>query len=135
MNKEVFSVMATTGSEPVLEQGKGPRIVQCEETIQSILAALEDAGCRRILEETTKKPLTTSEISNRCHLPLSTSYRKVHTLTEAGLLAERTRLPRSGKKTKEYSHSIQSVTVPVDAGGGDPTGILIRTSSDDTEGE
>lgn len=130
MNEEVLSVMATVGPEPVTERGDGPKIVQSEETKQSILAALEDAGCRRILEETSEEPLTTSEIASRCHLPLSTSYRKVHSLAEAGLLAERTRLPRSGKKTKEYSHSIQSVTVPVDTGGERP-GILIRTSPDD----
>ena len=58
----------------------------------TLLAALEDEDCRAILEETDPEALSASELSEACDLPLSTTYRKVDKLTEAGLLEEQIRL-------------------------------------------
>ncbi|MEF8856503.1 MAG: ArsR family transcriptional regulator, partial [Haloplanus sp.] len=51
-----------------------------------------------------------------CDLPLSTTYRKLDELTEAGLLAERTRLCPDGKHASEYVRVVEEVLV--DAGAG-----------------
>jgi predicted transcriptional regulator len=121
------AVVSAAVPEAIESGGDGSAVVQIKD-VQAILGALEDAGCRQILEATTDDPLTASELADRCRLPLSTCYRKVHALTEAGLLRERTRSPRSGKKTKEYSHSIHSVTIPVGDPSLDQEGIVIRTA-------
>lgn len=81
--------------------------------VEAMLGALEDADCRAILEATTDESLTANEISERCDLPLSTAYRKLEQLTEAGLLDEQLRLSRSGKHTSEYTRSIDDIQVSI----------------------
>jgi DNA-binding transcriptional ArsR family regulator len=82
--------------------------------VETLLGALEDADCRSILEATTDDALTASELSDSCDLPLSTAYRKLERLTEAGLLEERLRLSQSGKHTSEYVRSVEEVSVSLD---------------------
>jgi len=84
------------------------------ERIETLLGALEDADCRSILEATTEDALTANELSDRCDLPLSTAYRKLELLTEAGLLEEQLRLSRSGKHTSEYVRAVSEVDVSLD---------------------
>jgi DNA-binding transcriptional ArsR family regulator len=88
-----------------------------DETRDTLLTALDDADGRAILEATDEEPLTASEISDACDLPLSTAYRKIDLLTEAGLLSERTRLRNSGKHTSEYERAVDDVVVSMDADG------------------
>jgi DNA-binding transcriptional ArsR family regulator len=87
------------------------------ETRDTLLSALDDADGRAILEATDEEPLTASEISDACDLPLSTAYRKIDLLTEAGLLSERTRLRNSGKHTSEYERAVDDVVVSMDGDG------------------
>lgn len=81
--------------------------------VEAMLGALEDADCRAILEATTDDSLTANEISESCDLPLSTAYRKLEQLNEAGLLDEQLRLSRSGKHTSEYARSIDDIQVSI----------------------
>ncbi|SER74154.1 ArsR/SmtB family transcription factor [Natrinema salaciae] len=84
---------------------------------QAVLAALDDDACRAILEATTEEPLTATELSERCNIPMSTAYRKVEMLTKAELVEERVRINTSGKHATEYRKSFDDVLVSV-AGGG-----------------
>lgn len=86
-------------------------VVENETTIAAIFDGLQDSGARAILEETTDGPLTAKELSERCDLPLSTTYRKIDILTRAGLLAEETRLSLSGKHTNEYRRAADEITI------------------------
>jgi len=76
---------------------------------ESLLTALEDEDCRAILNATGAEALSASELSEACNMPLSTTYRKVDTLTEAGLLEEQIRISRSGKHTSEYALCVEDV--------------------------
>ena len=92
--------------------------IQSEDVVQTVLDVLDDADCRQILETTADDPMTASELSTECGLPLSTTYRKLDMLTEAGFLAERTRVRLSGKHTSEYSRIFEGVTISSGPGGG-----------------
>lgn len=90
-----------------------------DETEQQVLLdALDDADCRAILRATNDDALSASEVSEACGLPLSTTYRKLDALTEAGLVTEGTRVRRSGKHASEYVRNVDDVVVSVDPDGG-----------------
>ena len=90
---------------------------------ESVLAALDDPDCRKLLEATTDEALTAQELVDRCDVPRSTTYRKVEQLTEAGLLEESVRLRRDGKHASEYRRSFEDVTISLSAGDGFEVGI------------
>lgn len=87
------------------------------ETIQNVLDALDDADCRAILEATSEDALSANEVSDTCDLPLSTTYRKLELLTDAGLLEERTRICTTGKHSSEYVRTVEDVVVSLGASG------------------
>jgi predicted transcriptional regulator len=93
-------------------------VIQDEDAVQGLLDALDDADCRTILDVTGEGALTASEVSETCDLPLSTAYRKLELLTEAGLVEERTRIRRSGKHASEYRRVVTDVVVSLDTGEG-----------------
>ena len=83
-----------------------------------LFEALGDEDCRTILRATGGDAMSANELSAACDLPLSTTYRKLERLTDAGLLAEGIRLRRSGKHTSEYVRCVDDVRVSIDADGG-----------------
>lgn len=91
----------------------------------TILTALEDPDCRALLEATTDETLTASELTERCDVPRSTTYRKLEQLTEAGLLEERVRLSADGKHASEYRRTFDDVTISI----GESDGLTIGLSS------
>jgi DNA-binding transcriptional ArsR family regulator len=78
-----------------------------------VLAALEDEDCRRLLQAAADSAMSASELAEACEMPLSTTYRKVDILTEAGLLDEQLRLRRSGKHTSEYTLCVESIQLSI----------------------
>lgn len=90
------------------------RTITETDRVERLLGALEDADCRAILAATTEQALSANEVSESCDLPLSTAYRKLELLTDAGLLEEQLRLSRSGKHTSEYVRAVEEVTVSID---------------------
>jgi DNA-binding transcriptional ArsR family regulator len=82
-----------------------------EEDIRALLAALDDADCRAILDATSGTALSVNEVSEGCAIPLSTAYRKLDLLADAGLIEERTRVRGSGKHPSEYSRIVEDVVV------------------------
>lgn len=93
-------------------------IVDDDAEFQTVLDALQDEDCRAVLEAAGEEALSASELSSVCDLPLSTTYRKLDTVTEAGLLVERTRLCPDGKHTSEYRRVVDDVVVSTGADGG-----------------
>ncbi|QLC34896.1 helix-turn-helix transcriptional regulator (plasmid) [Halarchaeum sp. CBA1220] len=85
--------------------------------VQDVLDVLDDADCQAILEATSADARSASELAERCDIPLSTVYRKLEALTDAGFLAERTRVRRSGRHANEYERCVEEVTLSVDGDG------------------
>ncbi|WP_251330400.1 winged helix-turn-helix domain-containing protein [Haloplanus pelagicus] len=105
--------IATSPPEKTIEEST----VRDSEEVQAVLDALHDPDCRAVLDATGEESLSASELSDVCELPLSTTYRKLDTLTGVGLLDERTRLCPDGKHASEYVRSVEHVDVDVVDGG------------------
>ena len=104
-------------TNPPQERATDESTVSDPEDVQALLDALHDPDCRAVLDATGEESLSASELSETCDLPLSTTYRKLDTLTTVGLLEERTRLCPDGKHASEYVRSVESVNVDVDEDG------------------
>lgn len=62
-------------------------IVNDEPAKQRILSALSDEYSRKILTATIEDPMSALELSKRYEIPITTVYRRIEELVEAGLLA------------------------------------------------
>lgn len=102
------------------------RVVEAERAKQRLLDALEDRGCRAILDVTSDEALSANEVSETCDLPLSTTYRKLDLLTEVGLLEERTRIRQSGKHASEFYRAVEDVLVSLGTHGGISLRVIHR---------
>lgn len=98
-------------------------------TTEEVLDALGDPDCLAILEATASAAHSASEIGETCGLPLSTAYRKIDQLTDAGLLAERLRIRQSGKHYHEYRRAVDDVVVSFDG----PAGISCSITGEAAE--
>ncbi|MFB6081655.1 MAG: helix-turn-helix domain-containing protein [Halanaeroarchaeum sp.] len=93
-----------------------PPATEGHPTLQRVLTCLTDEDCRRILT-TISEPMSASEIAEACEIPLSTTYRKLHLLSEASLVGERLDVSTQGKHTTRYVCDFDRVTVGIDDGG------------------
>lgn len=82
-------------------------------TGQLLLDTLADEASRAILAAIGDEALSAKEVSERCAVPLSSTYRKLDRLTEVGLSEERIRVRRSGKHTSEYRRLVDDIHVTV----------------------
>ncbi|MFC6726026.1 helix-turn-helix domain-containing protein [Halobium palmae] len=83
--------------------------------LQEVLDALDDESARHIIRTLTE-PMTASELSDACEIPLSTTYRKLDLLTDAKLLDERTEIRSDGHHTTRYVVDFETVTVALTDG-------------------
>jgi DNA-binding transcriptional ArsR family regulator len=105
------SSMASTTVRTSDQSENDVQTIVAESAVQQLLSALDDADCRAILDATREEALTANEVSEAHDLPLSTTYRKLDLLTEAGLLEERTRIRQSGKHASEYIRLVDDVVI------------------------
>ena len=78
--------------------------------LQPLLDALDDADAREIIR-TIEEPATANEVSERCDIPLSTTYRKLDLLTDAGLLDEGTEIRADGHHATTYTVAFEEVRI------------------------
>ena len=92
-------------------------LIKKEETKKAVLEALADDYARKILEATIFKPKSVAEIMRECNVPMTSAYRRVKMLTDAGLLkVERVVVTEDGVKSELYKSNVQSVTVRFELG-------------------
>lgn len=80
---------------------RGSRDRESRPPVDVVLEAVEDPDCRAILR-TLEAPMTAKELSERCDIPLSTTYRKLTRLTEATLLEELTEVRPEGHHRSRF---------------------------------
>ena len=78
--------------------------------LTAVLDALDDADARAIIRALVE-PMTASELSEECDIPLSTTYRKLDLRTEADLLAEGTEIRADGHHTTTYEVAFDTVRI------------------------
>jgi DNA-binding IclR family transcriptional regulator len=84
-----------------------------EVNLEAVLDALDDADARTIIRR-LDEPMTASELSDACDIPLSTTYRKLDLLTEASLLSEATEVRSDGHHTTRYDVAFEEVRIALD---------------------
>lgn len=83
--------------------------------LQIVLDALDDRGCRAIIR-TLDESLSAKEVSKRCDIPLTTTYRKLELLESATLVYEQTEIRPDGHHTMRYRTDFEEVRVGLDDG-------------------
>jgi len=78
--------------------------------LDSVLDALNDDDCRRIVKALSE-PMTAEELSDATGVPLSTTYRKLDRLTEAGLLEEGVEIRKDGQHVSRYILVFDEVSI------------------------
>lgn len=92
---------------------RNPFLQESVPELQDVLDALDDPTCRMIIKH-LDEPMTASEISERCDVPLSTTYRKVELLTDASILEEQTEIRSDGHHTTRYRLAFESLEIELD---------------------
>lgn len=86
---------------------------QPEPELQTVLDALDDEGCRDIVQG-LEDAMSAKEVSQRCDIPLTTTYRKLELLESATLVYERTEIRPDGHHTSRYRTDFDEVRVGLD---------------------
>lgn len=84
---------------------------------QPVLNALKDPDCREILREIADAPSTANECSRTYDIPLSTVYRKLDLMREAGLVDRNPRFLERGKRPDEYVPRVESEDISLGEDG------------------
>lgn len=92
-------------------------IFRDDDAIQTVLEPLDDTDCLEILDAIDDEPLSASEIADARDLPLSTTYRKLELLVDAGLVSRGVRISSSGNHTSEYERFVDDVKLSVSPDG------------------
>lgn len=107
-----------------------PTVVTDTDEVDRVLGLLDDADCRAILETAGDGLWNATNLSETCDVPLSTMYRKLERLTEAGLLEDHLDIRGSGKHTREYARRIEDVSVTVGPDGGFTVTLVPRDADE-----
>lgn len=89
---------------------RDPFADDAEPDLQSVLDALDDPNCRKIVQD-IDGAMTANEVSDATDIPLSTTYRKLDLLTEASILDERTEIRSDGHHTTKYVLAFEAVEI------------------------
>jgi len=84
--------------------------------LECVLAALDDDGCQEIIA-VLETPKTVTEIAAATDLPLSTTYRKLDQLTEAGLTTETAGVRQGRHQKSQYVIDFDQITIGLDDEG------------------
>lgn len=79
--------------------------------LKPFLQAVDDSDCRDILNAIEGEAKAVKEVSEECDVPLSTAYRKINRLHEAGLIEEKVRLSGAGNHTNVYEQSFEGALI------------------------
>lgn len=92
---------------------RGGSTVTDDPDLAEIGALLSDGHVRTILAATSAEPRSAETLAERCGVSVSTIYRRVDRLTDAGLVAERTRPRPDGHHETVYVATLARVEVTV----------------------
>ncbi|MFC3959352.1 ArsR/SmtB family transcription factor [Halovivax cerinus] len=98
--------------------------------VDDVVGAFDDPACRQVLEATSDEARSAKEIAESADLALSTTYRKLDQLSDAGLLEEGLRIRRSGNHTAEYAARLDEFVLTVSP----EDGVQLRTADRNTVG-
>ncbi|ELY87119.1 winged helix-turn-helix domain-containing protein [Natrinema altunense] len=78
-----------------------------------VIAALDDEACREIIA-VLEEPMTVEDIAEATDRPLSTTYRKLDCLTEAGLAEEAVGVREGRHRKSRYVANLEAISIALD---------------------
>jgi response regulator of citrate/malate metabolism len=97
--------------------------VKEEQDVSALIGALNESSARTIIESLDDEALSAQELSNKCDLSLSTTYRRVNELSHLGILTEKTTIDRHGKHISKYQRRVDELVIRATGDG-----ITVRVS-------
>ncbi len=95
-----------------------------------LLKAVSESQMRDLLIRMLKEPKSASDLSFETRIPLSSIYRRIHELNDAGLLAvERAMITEQGKKLELYRSAVKEVNLKFEM----PSDLLDLRPNEDIE--
>jgi len=85
--------------------------------VPAFLQALNDDSCRELLATLDGEAKPVRDLSEECDIPLSTAYRKINLLREAGLIAETNLVNDDNKPLKIFTQNLEAALVTPTADG------------------
>ncbi len=79
--------------------------------LTNVFAALNDSQSLEILTVLQDRSLTAKELNDEVSVPMSSLYRKLDMLDEAGLVETNIEIRPSGKNANRYSAAMESITI------------------------
>ncbi len=108
-------VASTMSSHAHRFEASGPSETRSTAIDESaLLSVLTDEKCRGVLRALEADSLTVTELNDELGVPVSTLYRKVDCLVDAGLVEEHTRFRADGNHKSEYVRTVSTVSLDVD---------------------
>lgn len=83
---------------------------------EMILEMISDKYFKKILYVTSEKHCSVQTISKEANIPLSTVYRRLHTLIEAKLMHITGKISQNGRKNFFYKSKIKKIMIELDDG-------------------
>lgn len=105
------STSATDSESLIPETDRRTVLITEEQEISALIGAINDSSARTIIEALDDKPLSAQELSKKCDLPASTTYRRVNELSKLGILAEKTIIRSHGKHTAKYRRRVDDLVI------------------------
>ncbi|WP_254764855.1 transcriptional regulator [Natrinema marinum] len=81
--------------------------------LECVVAALDDGDCREIIA-VLEEPMTVHEVAEATDRPLSTTYRKLDRLSEAGLVEEAAGVQRDRHQKARYVANLERISIGFD---------------------
>jgi DNA-binding transcriptional ArsR family regulator len=79
--------------------------------------SLNDEDACAIMKTLDETSLSAKEVSERCELSMSTTYRKLNQLSEVGLLEEQTEITLEGKHLTRFHRCIDTIAITITDNG------------------
>lgn len=84
------------------------------EEAASILGVLGDEYARKIIKETSDRPMSAKELTQTLNISQPTISRRLRTLTDLGLVSEESHLEPGGHHYSVYQATLKEITVRVE---------------------
>lgn len=82
-----------------------------EHELSNVFAALDDEQSMEIINMLQNRSLTAKELNEEVSVPMSSLYRKLDVLVNAGLLETNIEIRPAGKNANKYSVAMESITI------------------------
>ncbi len=83
-------------------------------TLEKLMRILTDTYAVKILTTSYREAKSAIELSQELDVPIAACYRRLHQLSELGLVSEKERITSRGKKIKYYHSNVKRAIISIE---------------------